>query len=237
MPWHNMACLQQSDLLKQDEKNATNPILPINLFKERYYWIAVLTATISFAALFTVLALIPFYLEYIFLLPVEKVGRLMMAVPATLIVVSPCSGRLYDKIGARYLTTVGLSLSGIALLGLAWLSVESSFWEIAAKLALLGAGQSIFLSPNSASVLSRVSENYLGITAGILATARNLGMVTGATLAAALFSWWYSFFSGGGKLGEYAAVDSVSFILALRATFVLTACLVFLGSLLSAGRR
>ena len=31
-----------------------------------------------------------------------------MAVPATLIVLSPCSGWLYDKIGARYLTTAGL---------------------------------------------------------------------------------------------------------------------------------
>ncbi len=219
------------------ERKAANPILPIILFRERYYWTAVLTAAISFAVLFTVLALIPFYLEYIFSLPVEKVGQLMMAVPATLIVLSPCSGWLYDKIGARYLTTFGLGLSVVALLGLALLSVESSNVEIALKLALLGAGQSIFLSPNSASVLSRVKENYLGISSGILATARNLGMVTGATLAAALFSWWYSFFSGGGRLGEYTAADSSSFILALRVTFVLTACMALLGCFLSAGRK
>jgi MFS family permease len=219
------------------EKKAINPILPITLFRKRYYWIAVLTVAISFAVLFTVLALIPFYLEYVFLLPVEKVGKFMMAVPATLIVVSPSSGWLYDKIGARFLTTVGLSLSCLALLGLAWLSAESSSMEIIIKLALLGAGQAIFLSPNSASVLSRVDENYLGISSGILATARNFGMVMGATLAAALFSWWYSFFSGGGKLADYATVDSGSFILALRLTFIITACLAFLGCLVSAGRR
>ena len=219
------------------ESVASNPILPLNLFKKNYYWIAVLTAALSFAVLFIVLALIPFYLEYIFVLPVEKVGRLMMAVPATLIVLSPCSGWLYDKIGARMLTTVGLALSGIALLGLAWLSEESSFIEITVKLALLGAGQSIFLSPNSASVLSQVNEEYLGTTAGILATARNLGMVAGATLAAALFSWCYSSFSGGEVLTEYATVDTGSFILALRTTFVLSACLSFLGCLLSFRRR
>jgi urease accessory protein UreF len=82
-----------------------------------------------------------------------------------------------------------------------------------------------------------VQENYLGITSGILATARNLGMVTGATLAAALFSWWYSFLSGGMRLGEYTAVDGDSFLMALRVTFILTACLAFSGSFLSAGRR
>ncbi len=219
------------------EKNANNPILPIVLFRKSYYWIAVLTAAISFAVLFAVLALIPFYLEYIFLLPVDEVGKIMMAVPATLIVVSPCSGWLYDKIGARYLTTLGLSLGGAALLGLAWLSAQSSQIEIVLKLALLGAGQAIFLSPNSASVLSRVNERYLGISSGILATARNFGMVTGATLAAALFSWWYGFFSGGEKLGEYALVNSISFILALRVTFIFAACLAFLGCFLSAWRK
>lgn len=219
------------------EKGARNPILPITLFRRNYFWRAVLTAAISFNVLFTVLALLPFFLEYIILLPVEKVGRLMMAVPATLIIVSPTSGWLYDKIGARYLTTIGLALIGTALLGLAWLSAASSTTEIAAKLALLGAGQAIFLSPNSASVLSRVRENYLGISSGILATARNLGMVTGATLAAALFSWWYGFFSGGNRLGEYAAVDGDSFLLALRVTFILTAALAFSGCCLSAGRR
>lgn len=219
------------------EKKAGNPILPVALFSKKYYWTGVTTAAMSFAVLFTVLAIIPFYLEYIFLYPAEKVGRLMMAVPATIIVFSPLSGWLYDKIGARYLTTGGLLLNGIALLGLAWLSTTSTPTEIGLKLALLGAGQAIFLSPNSASVLSRVSEQYLGITSGILATARNFGMVTGATLAAALFSWWYSFFSGGGKLEQYSAGQSVSFLLALRVTFVLSACLAFLGCFLSAGRR
>lgn len=219
------------------EKKAANPIVPLTLFRQRYYWTAVLAAAISFAVLFTVLALIPFYLEYIFFYPVERVGRLMMAVPATLIVVSPCSGWLYDKIGARYLATGGLCLSGLALVGLAWLSAASSPAEIGVKLALLGAGQAIFLSPNSASVLSRVGEDKLGMSAGILATARNFGMVVGATLAAAVFSWWYGFFSGGASLTTYSPAESAYFILALRVTFMMAAGLSFLGCLVSFGRR
>lgn len=219
------------------EKHADNPILPITLFQEKYYWVAVLTAAISFTVLFTVLVLIPFYLEYIFQLPIDKVGKVMMAVPATLVVLSPCSGWLYDKIGARYLTTAGLGLSCAALVSLAWLSTDSSIFEITVKLAILGAGQSVFLSPNSASVLSQVSEKYLGVTSGILATARNLGMVTGATLAAALFSWWFSYFSGGIELLNYSSADSAAFMRALRVTFVLTSLFAFLGCLFSFWRR
>lgn len=220
----------------QVEKNAASPILPISLLRQRFYWVAVLTSTISFATLFAVLVLVPFYLEYVVRLPIVQVGRVMMAVPATLIVLSPLSGWLYDQIGARILTTTGLGLSCLALIGLATLANDSSMVEVVVKLALLGAGQSVFLSPNSASVLSQVSEEFSGITAGVLATARNFGMVAGATLAAALFSWWFTFYSGGEQLVGFSPSDSNAFMLALKTTFLLSACLSLLGGVLSARR-
>ncbi|EKD39738.1 MAG: MDR-type permease [uncultured bacterium] len=219
------------------ERKSQNPIVPVSLFRNRYYWVAVFTAVISFAALFSVLVLVPFFLEYILDLPIEEVGKVMMAVPATLIVLSPASGRLYDKIGARFLTTTGMGISTFALASLAYLSPESSTVEVMGKLALLGAGQSIFLSPNSASILSRVDEEHSGVTAGILATARNFGMVTGATLAAALFAWWFSYFSGGSLISEYTMADEGFFILAWRTTLLMTASLALLGGIISVQRQ
>lgn len=218
------------------EKKTKNPIVPLSLFGHQFYWVGVLTAALSFAALFSVLVLVPFYLEYILMLPIEEVGKVMMAVPATLIILSPGSGRLYDKIGARLLTTVGMGISTCALVSLAWLSSESSPAEVMIRLALLGAGQSIFLSPNSASVLSRVGEEHSGITAGILATARNFGMVAGATLAAAFFAWWFTFFSGGGQMVNYSIADQNAFMLALRTTFLMTSFLALIGCIISARR-
>jgi EmrB/QacA subfamily drug resistance transporter len=218
------------------ERKAVTPILPITLLQKRYYWVAVLTATISFATMFTVLVLVPFYLEYVSKLPVDRIGRVMMAVPATLILLSPVSGWLYDKIGARFLTTAGLGLCCLALLGLASISVDTSMVEVTLQLALLGAGQSVFLTPNSASVLSQVGEEHTGVTAGILATARNFGMVSGATLAAALFSWWFTFYSGGAQLVDYTAADRTAFILALKTTFLMSASLLLLAGAFSARR-
>jgi len=220
------------------EKRGTNPIIPIPLVRQKYYVIAVVTATLSFGALFVVLILVPFYLKYILQASVDKIGFVIMALPVTLIVVSPLSGVMYDKIGGRFLTTAGLVLCSVALFSLAFLSADSSLWVVARNLALLGAGQSVFLTPNSASVLSRVSDQYAGITAGILATARNFGMVVGTTLATIFFTFFLSYYGEGLKLERYVGtiMHQVSFLLALKTTFMIASAVLLVGAFISAQR-
>ena len=218
------------------EMLAKSPILPLFLFKKRDYWIGVATAAVSFAALFSVLVLIPFYLEYVVHVEVVKVGTVMMALPATIVIFSPFSGWLYDKIGAKYLTSFGLLLSGGGILSIAWLSVDNSLASIMVRLSLVGAGQSIFLSPNSAAVLTQVPEKYIGISAGILATARNFGMVTGATLSAAALSFFYGLMGDSMVVTELVNIDVASFLSAWRLTFILIASVSVIISLLSLQR-
>ncbi len=218
------------------EKKVSYPILPMFLLEKKFYWVAVITAALSFGVLFCVLVLIPFYLDFILHLSVAQIGEIMMAVPTTLIVLSPLSGALYDKIGARLLTTVGLAISSCALISLAFLSSSSTSFTVALRLALLGAGQSVFLSPNSASVLSHVGNKYSSISAGILATARNMGMVSGAALAAGLFSVFFSHISGGGTLDGYNVGQQNDFLLALRYTFIVASIMGCFGCLVSSLR-
>ncbi len=215
------------------EKTASNPILPLFLFRERGYWVGVVTAAISFAALFSALVLIPFFLEYVLQLGVERVGFVMMALPATIIVFAPFSGWLYDRIGAQLLTGFGLGLSGLGIFSLAFVTEQSPIFEVMLKLAAVGAGQSIFLSPNSASVLASVEDRFTGISAGILATARNFGMVTGAALSVVLFSLLYGKFSGGRSLSDFADSDIPSFLFAWKLTFAFIAAASFFSAVIS----
>ncbi|TKB06336.1 MFS transporter [Desulforhopalus sp. IMCC35007] len=213
------------------ERSTVHPILPLSLIGNRYYWVGVTTAGFSFLSLFSVLVLIPFYLDYVLHFSSKQIGLAMMAVPGTLVLLSPTAGFLYDKIGAKYLTSFGLLVSCLALAGLSGLSADSSVWWILSLLAAMGAGQSIFLSPNSASVLSKVGDGCIGATAGILATARNFGMVVGATLATVLFSY---FSVNGLMLLSKSDVDTAQFVIAFGATLKciaalsLSACLISL---------
>lgn len=223
-------------LFRVVEQRAEAPLLPLLLFRDRHYTIAMSCAALSFVVLFVVLLLIPFYLDYVLRLPVDRIGLVMMAVPLAVFVISPLAGWLYDRMGARMLTTGGLAICCLALICLCFLGEQSSVIDVVWRMVLLGAGQALFLSPNTASVLATVDPHHIGITSGVLATARNLGMLIGVTLAGLVFGEVFSLLSGGLDLKDFNSVHTAAFIRSLQISFALTALVAMAGALLS-GRR
>lgn len=215
-----LGLLVLSFLFIMAERTRKSTILPLHLFPKNYYHIGLITASLSFAALFGVLILMPFYLTHIKGLGAELVGTVMMAVPLTLFIVSPTAGALYDRLGSRYLTSLGLTICTLSLLLLAVADQHTNLVAIFIALALLGMGQSMFLAPNTASLLSRIPDGDVGITAGLLATSRNLGMLAGAASGSMVFSAWFSYFSAGGELSHYEPALIEPFVSSLQATML-----------------
>ena len=215
-----------------------DPLIPVILLRKKFYSVAMLSVTLSFAVLFFVLILMPFYFNYVLGLSFDKIGYMMMAVPVTLFVVSPLSGRLYDRMGSRYLTFMGMFVTGSAVIFLSAVTETSSLLDIGWRLSLLGCGQSIFLSPNTASVLSRVSLEDTGISAGMLATCRNLGMLLGVALVGMIFSYFFELLTDGQKLGGGYHIGLMpQFLQSFRYTFFVAAALAFSGAIISLRRR
>ena len=232
----SLACLAFFILLVKTESRKPNPLFPLSLFRNQSYAIAMFCAALSFTVLFVVLILMPFYLDYVLGLSAENIGLVMMAVPVSVFFVSPLSGVYYNKIGARFLTTSGLAIAASGLLSLCFLSAESSPYEVAWRLAVLGCGQALFLSPNSATVLENVSSEQTGVSSGMLATARNLGMLIGVSLAGLVFGLLFSSLSGGLDLQQYSPDQAQNFIHALKITFIGTAVFSGIGAFLSSLR-
>ncbi|MEN8189366.1 MAG: MFS transporter, partial [Thermodesulfobacteriota bacterium] len=207
------------------ETHTKNPLLPLNLFENRNFVIGISCATFSFAVLFVVLILMPFYLDTVLKFQPQKIGMMMMAVPLLVFAVSPVSGRLYDRYGAKVLTTSGLALSMSALGLLCFLGPETGFWYIFISLSILGCGQALFLSPNSAALLMEGDAHHSGIVSGLLATSRNMGMLAGVSLGGLVFGLVFAANSGGLDIRDYTGGLENEFIRALRYTFIGTALL------------
>jgi hypothetical protein len=80
-----------------------------------------------------------------------------------------------------------LILAG-GLFFLSRLGPTSPFAYIALGLAVCGLGTGIFISPNSSALMGAAPLNRRGIASGIMATARNVGMVLGVGLAGAVYA-------------------------------------------------
>ncbi len=218
------------------ELKQVDPLFPVSMLRQKYYSIAMFSSALSFAVLFVILILMPFYLSYVQGFTSDKIGYIMMSVPVTLFFVSPLSGRLFDKIGAKYLTSFGLLITGIAIVLLAMIDETTTIFNICWRLSLLGAGQSIFLSPNTASVLSQVSFENTGTTSGMLATSRNLGMLTGVALAGMIFGGLYFYFSGNQTLVNFTPAQIPAFMKSFRFTLNFAAGVAFIGTFISSRR-
>ncbi|HIJ91091.1 MAG: MFS transporter [Desulfobulbaceae bacterium] len=212
------------------EARLPHPLLTMSLFRNRHFSLAMISAVLSFMVLFAVILLTPFHLDRVLGLSPSRIGLVMLAIPSSILVVSPLAGWLSDYVGARFISTLGLSVSTLGVFSLSTIQVSTPPFVIAGQLMLLGLGQSLFLSPNSASVLSHVEAGKAGAAAALLATARNLGMLLGIAQAALLFSMFFRGVTNGLDLRDFRPEHTASFLTALHGALLGAALTGLLGA-------
>ncbi|MBM3133685.1 MAG: MFS transporter, partial [Chloroflexi bacterium] len=168
------------------ERKSAQPMLNLALFKHRLFALANLSALLSFMALYAVIFLTPFFLVFVLHYSILKVGIVMIAAPVATLIIAPLSGALSDRVGPQWLTVAGMLIATVALFLLSGLDGSSGAFDVVWRLAILGTGTGMFQSPNNSAVMGSVPPMYLGISSGILAAMRNVGMVLGLAVAGAV---------------------------------------------------
>jgi MFS family permease len=159
-----------------------------------------------------------------------EAGLILTAQPVIMAVIAPISGTLSDRIGTRLPTALGMAILSGGLYFLSRLTAQSSIWMTMLALAVVGLGTGAFISPNNSALMGSAPKSRQGIAAGILATARNFGMVLGVGIAGAIFATVLSHGSSG--LGNVATASQNSAIFsALSMSFMAAAGITVLGIL------
>jgi len=168
------------------EARHRHPLLQPRLFLRRAFASATGSSFLSFAARSSCFLLLPFFLERVQGYSPVAVGFMMTSFPLAVALVAPLSGRASDRLGTRGLTIAGQLVSALALVGLATLPEQAPMWRVIGPQALLGIGAALFQSPNNSAMLGAVEGHELGMASALLAVTRNLGLVVGSGLAAAI---------------------------------------------------
>jgi EmrB/QacA subfamily drug resistance transporter len=170
------------------ETRTPSPMLDLSLFNQRVFSASTASAVLNYICLYCVIFLMPFYLLQGRGLNPAQAGLLLTAQPIIMAVVAPISGSLSDRIGSRLLSTLGMLVMAAGIFLLSLLKPDASNSAILIGLAVTGLGTGIFISPNTSALMGSAPRQRQGIASGILATARNVGMVLGVGLAGAILT-------------------------------------------------
>lgn len=210
------------------ERRVASPMLDLNLFRVGLFSASTASAVFNYICLYTVLFLLPFYLIQARGLDPAHTGLILTAQPVIMAIMAPLSGTLSDRMGARLLSTLGMVIMAGGLFLLAQVKLDSSLSYVALALATVGFGTGVFISPNTSALLGAAPLHRRGIASGIMATARNVGMVLGVGLAGAVFTTVQAQSPAAGS--ALAITDGV------RAGLLLAAGVALVGALTSAVR-
>lgn len=192
------------------ELHAQSPMLDLSLFKSPVFSASTVSAVLNYIALYTVLFLLPFYLIHGRELNPAQAGLILTAQPVIMAISAPISGTLSDRIGSRLPATLGMLILAGGLLLLSRIGPQTPLGLVAGGLAVCGLGTGIFVSPNNSALMGAAPRTRQGIASGVLATARNVGMVLGIGLSGAILT---SFLAHNPDQGLFQAMP-VGFIAA-----------------------
>ncbi|HDP25035.1 MAG TPA: MFS transporter [Deltaproteobacteria bacterium] len=205
------------------EALAQSPILDIRLFtRNRVFAFSNAAALIHYSATFSVSFLLSLYLQYVQGMSPQASGLILIIQPAIMTVLSPCAGRLSDRLEPRVLASAGMFITAAGLFLLAFLKVSSGLASIVPGLVLIGVGFALFSSPNTNAIMSSVDQRIYGTASGILATMRVLGQMTSMGITLVLFS----IFIGRENISP---VNLDGFLMSVRTGFMLCAFLCMIG--------
>jgi MFS family permease len=208
-------------------------MLKLSLFRIKPLTISLLTAGLGFIANGANVFVIPFYLQMVLNLSPQDAGLVMLAGPLTLSIAAPIGGYLSDKISTRWIASAGLMITCTGYFLLSHLQADWTSSDVVWRLAMLSLGFGLFQSPNSSSALNAAPVQERGIASSLVAFMRNLGLVFGIALGAAV---WYTFRNSFAISNNVDPLSTIAQVEGMQMAYRVTSALVLLAAIISLSR-
>ena len=222
------------------ELRVKEPLLNLQMFGSRIFAFGNVSALLSSLARMAVTFLFVFFFIGAKGYDHLTTGFLLTPFAAAMFVFAPFSGHVADRVSARLVSTVGMLVTAVGLLGMTTVGVNTPYWEIAAWMVVAGAGSGIFNSPNTRAIMSSVPPEKRGVASGARTLLVNVGAVLSIAFAIAMVtsampaSTMVSIFSGVTR--GLSAGAAVPFISGFHVALLLMAGASLVGAVFSALR-
>lgn len=201
------------------EKRSKPPLVPLHILSSRGLRVSLISNVGVSLIMMGILIVGPYYLTLGLALTTTQMGFIMSIGPITAALSGVPAGRLTEKVGAAFATTIGLLGMITATAAMTFLPYIMGLIGFIIAFMILTPSYQIFLAGLNTSVMQNTSHNDHGVTSGLVNLSRNFGFVLGASLFGIIF-WSIADLNFG--LDDVA--ENIS--LAMAGTFFIACCLV-----------
>ncbi len=167
---------------------ASTPLLKLSMFNNALLSLSMVMSVLVYAVMMATLVLGPFFLSKALALDTRMVGLVMTVGPLAAALMGVPAGAVADRIGARRAMVMGLAVFTIGAVVMSWVSQTGGVATYVVAILLISVGLAFFQTPNNTAVMADARPEQRGLVSGLLALARNLGLITGASMMGALFA-------------------------------------------------
>jgi EmrB/QacA subfamily drug resistance transporter len=176
------------------EHRVDDPIVDFALFRNGPYFGASAAAFSLVGAYWAVMFFQPQYLQDVRDHSPIASGLLILPITVPMVFISPFSGRLIGRFGARPLMTAGMGCGLAGLLVLTQAGAGSSFGLVLLGYLLFGIALGLVYAPMSTAAMAAMPGEKVGIASGVLAMDR---VLAGAVALAATGAVFHALLDGG----------------------------------------
>ena len=178
------------------EKKTASPMIDLSFFSVPTYGYGSVGLLMCCITQGLVTFIVPFYLQGVLKLSPTFMGVIFLAPSLLSMVLSPVSGVMTDRFGARFLLIMGiLTLMAAFFIG-ANLRADSHWSVPAILLALIGIGSAFFNTPSQAVMIGSLPKEHWGTAIGIINGIFGLGQMLGISLSGIFLTLAFRYYSG-----------------------------------------
>ncbi|CAG4895125.1 MDR family MFS transporter [Paraburkholderia gardini] len=172
-----------------EERLAEEPIMPLELFRDRTFLLSCLIGFIVGVSLFGSVTFLPVYLQVVKNSTPSEAGMQMLPMMGGLLVMSVVTGRVISKIGRyRIFPIAGTFLVAVAMTLLARIQISTPLYVMYLYMGLLGCGLGMVMQVLILAVQNAVEFRHMGVATSGATLFRSIGGSVGVAAFGAVFS-------------------------------------------------
>jgi DHA2 family methylenomycin A resistance protein-like MFS transporter len=178
------------------ESRASQPMLPLSLFRHRMFALTSLVGLLVNVAIYGLIFVLSLYFQQVNGLSAFATGLAFVPMMGAVLPVNLIAPRVTERIGAPATIAAGATLSAAGCLALLGIAAHTSYWAISAQLIAISTGLGLLVPPLTSTLLGSVAKSRSGIAAGVLNATRQTGSVLGVAMFGALVGQSSAFITG-----------------------------------------